>query len=97
MDGLFFQVSYYAVEFSGVLDLKFKRHTADNLREAMKTLLAQNKVHFKKILAAISDNPPVMLKFRRDFVTEFPWIISVPCSLHAFILMIKDICAEQSF
>ena len=50
--------------FVGVLDLFGKRHTANNVREALKTLFARVGISFEKAIAICTDSPSFIQMFK---------------------------------
>ena len=83
--------------FVGVLDLFGKRHTANNVREALKTLFARVGISFEKAIAICTDSPSTMVKFRHDLriIDKFTWILDFPCCLHVLSNLIKDLCKND--
>jgi hypothetical protein len=77
--------------FASVLDLKYKRHTAENIQKALEETLPSLMVDFKKIKSIVTDSPSTMLKFRRELSAKYPHIVGLPCALHVWNLIVKDV------
>ncbi|MBW0461390.1 hypothetical protein O181_001105 [Austropuccinia psidii MF-1] len=74
----------YIKQFVDILDLNLKRHTAENLVEAVKNCLDWKCISLKNISAVVTDSPSVMIKFQ-----DKPYIMKTHCVLHAFNLIAK--------
>lgn len=59
----------------GLTDLTGKRATAEAVVDVCNTSLKKMCVDPKQLAALCTDNPTVMIKARRDYEIQFPWII----------------------
>ncbi|MBW0582034.1 hypothetical protein O181_121749 [Austropuccinia psidii MF-1] len=80
----------YIKQFIDILDLNLKRHTAENIYEAVKKCLQRKNISFQNICAIVTDSPSVMIKFQMLLTRDHPHIMRVNCILHAFNLIAKD-------
>ncbi|MBW0481994.1 hypothetical protein O181_021709 [Austropuccinia psidii MF-1] len=76
-------------QFVEILDLNLKRHTAENMYEAVKTSLERKEILFGTICAIVTDCPSVMMKFQKLLTHNHPHIMKGHCVLHAFNLIAK--------
>ncbi|MBW0531539.1 hypothetical protein O181_071254, partial [Austropuccinia psidii MF-1] len=80
----------YVKQFINILDLNLKRHTAENIYEAVKKCMQRKQISFQNICAIVTDSPSVMIKFQTLLTRDHPHIMRVHCILHAFNLIAKD-------
>ena len=59
----------------GVEELTGIRATADNLCDVATKALAKKSIDPKAIIAVCTDNPTLMVAFRRKWTNTYPWIL----------------------
>lgn len=76
--------------YIGDLKLHGQRHTSANiLRETLDLLMVHNLM--PKVKAVVTDSRTTMVRFRNDLCAQYPSVLPLRCSLHAFNLIAKDI------
>lgn len=81
-------INHVHQHYIGNLDLESKRHTADNIHLAVKSLLGE---HINLVKGVVTDNPSAMKKFRNQLCEEFPKIQNMICVLHSLNLVCRDV------
>ncbi|MBW0549116.1 hypothetical protein O181_088831 [Austropuccinia psidii MF-1] len=79
----------YIKQFVEILDLNLKRHTAENLVEAVKNCLDRKCISLKNISAVVTDSPSVIIKLQNLLTKDKPYIMKTHCVLHAFNIISK--------
>jgi hypothetical protein len=68
--------SDHTKHYLGPLEFHQARHTAENIREALKSFLV-NKLDLSKVAAIVTDSPTTMVKFRRELSQEFTNVVGL--------------------
>lgn len=87
------------------MDLSGDRATAVNitnsLEKAIKSFMIKdgedNSTGAEKIIAVTTDSPSTMRLVRKNLCASYPHIVSLPCILHVFNLLVKDIASHARF
>ncbi|KAG0141248.1 hypothetical protein CROQUDRAFT_718271 [Cronartium quercuum f. sp. fusiforme G11] len=77
-----------------VLNFFEELHTPQNIFESLKQTLQEKSLDWIQISSFVSDCPAVMAHLRSLIKLEFPRVLTLSCSLHAFNLLAKDILAH---
>lgn len=85
-------VDHYQQHYIGNLALDELKHTADNIRFALKELVARYK---DRIMAICTDSPKVMVRMRADYCAGTN-VFDLSCILHSINLVCKDIIKSGS-
>ncbi|KAF5328455.1 hypothetical protein D9758_018916 [Tetrapyrgos nigripes] len=78
----------------GLADLTGKRGSAESIFEmAVNHIDSMGLGNGKRFICTTTDNPTMMISFRRILETKFPWLITLPCFLHQLNMTIGEIIA----
>ncbi|KAH9811358.1 hypothetical protein DFH28DRAFT_1182261 [Melampsora americana] len=77
--------------FIDTLNLHQIRHTSENICTSLYNTLKLSAIKWEQIVAVVTDNPSPMIKLRRLIHEDHPHVIGVPCCLHFFNLIAKDL------
>ncbi|MBW0560220.1 hypothetical protein O181_099935 [Austropuccinia psidii MF-1] len=83
-------------QFIDILDLNLKRHTAENLYEAVKNCFDRKQISFRNISAVVTDSPSVMIKFQKLLTNDNPHVVRTHCVLHSFNLIAKHFTSHPA-
>ena len=75
-----------------ILDLSSNQHTAVNILTEVEVCVNQSCVKWSAIKCCVTDSPSTMTKFRRILHEKRPHIVMLPCALHVFNILAKDVC-----
>ena len=72
-----------------IVDLSSMRHTAENLKDQTVLVLQRLGISMQKFRAVVTDNPTVMVKFRRLLTSDYPHMLELRCFAHAVNLLLS--------
>ena len=90
--GLILLFGYSESDILEILGFSTERHTAENLLLEVSNIVNFSCINWAQIKCCCTDSPSTMIKFRHLLNERHKHIIILPCALHAFNLLAKDLC-----
>jgi hypothetical protein len=75
-----------------IKDMSATRHDAKLILKTTEEVIKASPITFDSIRAICTDNPSVMISFRRMLAMKYKHIVCLPCGLHVLNLVSKSIC-----
>ena len=90
--GLILLFGYSESDILDILDFPSERHDVENVLLEVSNIVNSSCIDWTQIKCCCTDSPSTMIKFRCLVNERHMHIMVLPCALHAFNLLAKDLC-----